>query len=415
MRPVSGSPTVGRWGTVLRARFILGPCLICFVFFVGAPVSRAGSPADIEVFTRAGCPHCAAATRFLNELQRERPTLRIAVQDIGQDPQALARLKDLAARFDVHTLGVPAFYLRGQLIIGFVDDGTTGARLRALLDQPPEGEAAEPPAGACLPETTRTCDRAEAAAPSPTESIETPWMGRLNTRDLGLPLFTVIIGLLDGFNPCAMWALLFLLSLLVNLQDRVKMALVAGTFVAVSGLIDFAFMAAWLNLFLLIGLSRTVQVILGGAASLIGIVNLKDFVALGRGPSLSIPEAAKPGFYAGIRRVLQAEHLGGALIGVATLAVLVNLIELLCTAGFPAVYTQILALRSLSWWEYYGYLGLYNLAYILDDSLMVAIAVVTLGRRKLQEREGRWLKLVSGAVMLGLGAILILKPEWLGN
>ncbi len=415
MRPVSGSLAVGGWGIVLRARFILGPCLIGFVFLVGTPVSRAETPVDIEVFTRAGCPHCAAAKRFLNELQRERPTLRIAVQDIGQDPKALARLKDLAARFDVRTLGVPAFYLRGQLIIGFIDGRTTGARLKALLDRPPDGETAEPPAGACLPDTLRNCDHAEAAAPSQTESVETPWMGRLNAHDLGLPLFTVVIGLLDGFNPCAMWALLFLLSLLVNLQDRVKMALVAGTFVAISGLVYFAFMAAWLNLFLLIGLSRTVQVILGGAASLIGMMNLKDFVALGRGPSLSIPEAAKPGFYAGIRRVLQAEHLGGALIGVAALAVLVNLIELLCTAGFPAVYTQILALHSLAWWEYYGYLALYNLAYMLDDSLVVAIAVVTLGRRKLEEREGRWLKFASGAVMLGLGVILILKPEWLAN
>jgi uncharacterized membrane protein HdeD (DUF308 family) len=100
-------------------------------------------------------------------------------------------------------------------------------------------------------------------------------------------------------------------------------------------------------------------------------------------------------------------------VGVVGLAVLVNMIELLCTAGFPAVYTRILTLRQLPWWTYYGYLGLYNMAYMFDDSLMLLIAVVTFGRYKLQENEGRWLKLISGAVMLGLGVVLIAKPSWL--
>ena len=112
-------------------------------------------------------------------------------------------------------------------------------------------------------------------------------------------------------------------------------------------------------------------------------------------------------------RILEAENLAGALAGIVVLAVLVNTIELLCTAGFPAVYTQILALRQLPWWEYYGYLALYNVAYMLDDALMVTIAVLTLGRHKLQEREGRWLKLISGLVMLALGATLIAQPDWL--
>lgn len=210
-----------------------------------------------------------------------------------------------------------------------------------------------------------------------------------------------------------MWVLLFLLSLLVNLRDRLKMALIAGTFVTVSGLVYFAFMAAWLNMFLLIGLSRPIQIGLGGIALFVGAVNVKDFFSLHRGITLSIPESAKPGLYARIRGILQAENLIGALVGIVILAGLVNIVELLCTAGFPALYTQILTLQQMPSWEYYGYLGLYNLAYILDDSLMVTIAVVTLSRRKLQERAGRWLKLTSGLVMAGLGAVLLLQPKWL--
>jgi hypothetical protein len=191
------------------------------------------------------------------------------------------------------------------------------------------------------------------------------------------------------------------------------MALIGGTFVLVSGIVYFAFMAAWLNLFLLVGISRVTQVFLGLIAAIIGVLNVKDFIALGRGPSLVIPQSARPAIYARMRAVVLAEHPGAALGGVILLAVLVNVVELLCTAGFPAVYTRILTLRELPVWKYYGYLVLYNVAYVLDDGLMLALAVLTLSRRKLQDRAGRWLKLVSGGVMLGLGAVLIGRPAWL--
>jgi glutaredoxin len=379
------------------ARAILPPALVLLLLCLPAPVTGAeppdARPTDIEVFVREGCPHCAAAKRFLEDLQRERPGLRIEIRDIAQDAQAFARLHVLADRFGVRPVGVPAFLVRGELLVGFAGPGITGARLRALLDRPAVGS---------LP-----------AAPSETDSIETHWFGRLSAREMGLPAFTLVLGLLDGFNPCAMWVLLFLLSLLVNLQDRFKMAVVASTFVGVSGLVYFAFMAAWLNLFLWIGLSRATQVLLGALGLFVGIVNIKDFFAFTRGISLGIPEAARPGIYAHARRIIQAEHLGGALTAVVVLAVLVNTVELLCTAGFPAVYTHILTMRALPWWKYYSYLGLYNLAYVFDDAIVVSIAVVTLSRRKLQERGGRWLKLVSGVVMAGLGAVLLARPQWL--
>ncbi len=368
---------------------LAAPVLVIVLSVPGSAWVGEPSP-DIEVFVRAGCPHCEAAKTFLDELRQEQPSLRIVLYDIVEDHAARQRLATTAKDRGIASIGVPTFLIGTDLIIGFQSSDTTGAEIRAKLKQP-----------------------VRSAAPPLVQSIETGWFGPLRVHDLGLPLFTVAIGLLDGFNPCAMWVLLFLLSLLVNLQDRRKMALIAGTFVLVSGLVYFAFMAAWLNVFLVIGLSRAVQIGLGGIALFIGMVNVKDFFALHRGLSLSIPESAKPGLYARTRRILQADNLSGALAGVIVLAGLVNTIELLCTAGFPAVYTQILTMQQLPTWQYYSYLGLYNLAYILDDGLMVTIAVVTLSRRKLQERAGRWLKLASGLVMAGLGAVLLLQPEWL--
>lgn len=368
-------------------------CLVVLLLVLGSRVSVSAEELipDLEVFVRAGCPHCEAAKVFLGELQRERPDLRIAIHDIAEDSASRQRLATLFADRGMTSIGVPTFLIGPELIVGFHSSDTTGAEIRAKLGQPTLG----------------------GSAPVVAEGIKAAWFGELRAQNLGLPLFTVAIGLLDGFNPCAMWVLLFLLSLLVNFQDRRKMAIIAGTFVLVSGLIYFAFMAAWLNVFLLIGISRGIQIVLGGLALFVGAINLKDFFALHRGISLSIPESAKPGLYARVRGILQAESLTGAMVGIVVLAGLVNMIELLCTAGFPALYTQVLSMQQLPTWEYYGYLGLYNLAYIFDDSLMVTIAVATLSRRKLQERAGRWLKLASGAVMFSLGLMLIVKPEWL--
>lgn len=260
-----------------------------------------------------------------------------------------------------------------------------------------------------LPSGVETVDRSEDSG-----VIEVPLFGRLNVRHLGLPLFTIAVGLVDGFNPCAMWVLLFLLSILVNLKDRVRILAIAGTFVVISGVAYFAFMAAWLNVFLLIGYLRPIQVALGLMALGVGSVHIKDFFAFKQGFSLSIPESAKPGIYARVRKIVTAEHLTAAIAGAAVLAVLVNMVELLCTAGLPALYTNILMQQGLSSAGRYAYLLLYILAYMFDDSLMIAVVVTTLSRTKLQETQGRWLKLLSGLVIAILGLIMIFKPEWLG-
>jgi glutaredoxin len=245
------------------------------------------------------------------------------------------------------------------------------------------------------------------------EHVKVPFLGELSVSRLGLPTFTFLVGLVDGFNPCAMWVLIFLLSVLVNLKDRSKILIVAGTFVVVSGLAYFVFMAAWFNVFKLIGFLRPVQLGLGILALVVGIINVKDFFAFHKGVSLSIPESAKPTIYRRVRNIVSAKNLYAALAGAIFLAIIVNIVELLCTAGLPALYTQVLSMQGLSDWANYGYLGLYICAYMLDDTLLVGIVVVTLSHRRLQESEGRWLKLASGVVILLLGVVMIFRPEML--
>lgn len=410
----------GRQQSPRYLRILSWPVVLCLVIAVVGMLGLSGKPAvlpeqaesDLEVFVRQGCPHCEKAKTWLASLKQRHPQLTVTVRDIGEDPQGLLRLRTLAAKFGITQLGVPAFYARGKLLIGFESEKTTGKQLEELLGRPPPdvGTSSE---GTCPVEPEVPCLPALAQEGVGGKSLYVPFFGDRTLPELGLPLFTLFLGLLDGFNPCAMWVLLFLLALLANLRDRRKMFLLAGTFVLVSGVVYFAFMAAWLNVFLLIGYVRIIQIMMGGLAVGIGLVNVKEFWAFGHGLSLTIPESAKSGLYNRVRKILSAEHLSQAMIGILVLATLVNMIEFVCTAGFPALFTQVLSQQRLTTWEYYVYLGVYNLAYIADDAVMVTIAVVTLSHHKLQEREGRWLKLISGLVMLGLGVLLLFAPKWL--
>jgi uncharacterized membrane protein HdeD (DUF308 family) len=178
-------------------------------------------------------------------------------------------------------------------------------------------------------------------------------------------------------------------------------------------LVYLAFMAAWLNVFLLIGYMRPAQIVLGLVAVVVGLINIKDFFAFKWGVSLSIPESAKPGIYARVRNIVNAKYLWVALTGAMVLALFVNAVELLCSAGFPAMYTEILALQQLPPWQNYAYLGLYIAAYMFDDTVMLLIVVITLTKTKLQETGGRWLKLISGAVIFALGLVMLFQPSWL--
>jgi len=344
----------------------------------------------LEIFSRTGCPHCADSYIYLEKLKAEYPQIVIVARDIHSDPENMQRFVEFNHRFKIDQPGVPSFLICDQYLIGFDDAESSGAIIKQMLGL------------ANIPKTNFSPDE-----------MDMPLFGKVSVENLGLPIFTMAIGLVDGFNPCAMWVLLILLSILVNLRDRKRILIIAGTFVFFSGAVYFVFMAAWLNIFLIIGFSRVLQIIIGLTALLIGTVHIKDYFVFKKGLSLSISDSAKPSLYSRIRDVIYAENIIATFIAIIVMAVLVNLVELLCTAGLPAIYTQILTLQQLSTSQYYLYLLLYNIAYMFDDVLMVGLVVFTMSKQRLEEEQGRWLKLLSGSIIFILGALLIFRPSLL--
>ncbi|GAB7025598.1 hypothetical protein [Geotalea toluenoxydans] len=247
------------------------------------------------------------------------------------------------------------------------------------------------------------------------DSVSLPLLGTVETSRLSLPVLTLVIAGLDSFNPCAFFVLFFLLSLLLHAHSRKRMVIIGGIFVLFSGLLYFVFMAAWLNFFLLVGRLKYIAAVAGAVAIVIATINIKDYFFFKRGISLTIPEQAKPRLFERMRNIMRAGSVPAMLAATIFLAFTANLYELICTAGFPMIYTRALTLQPLPMPVYYLYLALYNVVYVIPLAGIVALFAVTLGSRRLSERHGRVLKLLSGVMMFLLGLILLIKPHLLAS
>jgi hypothetical protein len=352
-------------------------------------------------FWSLSCPHCLEARPFVEAIPEQRPWVKLHSLEITRHPEHARHYIALAEQAGQVAQYVPGILFCGRMETGWDSDATSG---RALLDG----------LDACRAAANGGTAR-EAARALPEPAFVVPLLGEIRLDGYSLPLLTVLIASLDAFNPCAFFVLLFVLSMLAHQKSRARMLAIGGVFVLVSGLMYFAFMAAWLNLFQILGNLAWVTLVAGALALVVGLVNVKDFFWFGRGVSLSIPEGRKPAIYQRAHAILAAGSLPAMLAATVLLAVAVNFYELLCTAGFPMVYTRLLTLQALAPAQHYLYLALYNLVYVVPLAAIVGLFAFTLGARKLSEREGRLLKLLSGLMMLQLGALLVLAPDALNR
>lgn len=349
-------------------------------------------------FWGEGCPHCQQAKPFLEQLALKYPALTIKSWEVMENRDNIPILMEMAKKHDFKPTGVPIFIIGDRVISGF--GSGTGAELEAAVRAALQGSAPSP---------------GQQKQTAPESALSLPFFGTLDSSKASLPVFTVVIAALDSFNPCAFFVLFFLLSLLIHAHSRRRMLLIGGIFVFCSGLVYFVFMAAWLNLFLITGTLPWVTFTAGLVALAVAAINVKDFFYFEQGISLVIPEEQKPKLFDRMRKLLKAGSTLSMVAGTAVLALAANSYELLCTAGFPMVYTRMLTLHDLTTPMYYLYLAFYNVVYVIPLGIIVVIFTVTLGSRKLTEWQGRVLKLVSGLMMLGLGLVLLIDPALLNN
>jgi len=343
---------------------------------------------QINFFYSAICPHCAEEKKFLGELQKKYPEIEIKEYETFYTQGNLKLFNEFYEKYNVPAGErgyVPATFTPTKYFIGFNEQ----------IAQEIEN---------CLKE----CLGEGRAVP---QKIKIPFYGSVDVSKISLPALTLILGIMDGFNPCAMWILLVLISLLLPLGSRKKIALVGGTFLFAEGFLYFLFMTAWLNIFLAMRYVTLTRILIGIFGISFGIWRIREFLTWRPGVCKVVDHSkSQEKIMDKMKNILKPSTVPATILGVVSLAFGVNLIEFFCSAGFPVMYTRILTLQNVSGIQYYLYLLFYNILYMLDDILVFGFAFFTLGRFGFSDKYNRYSTLIAGILIFILGILLIFKP-----
>jgi thiol-disulfide isomerase/thioredoxin len=399
-------------GRIQNNRLRLFVCLALFLLaFFDARIVHPNNKVKLYFFWGKGCPHCTHEKIFLEKLEKKYPLLEVKSYEVWYDQENAKLFSDMAETYGTRPEGVPTTFTGDfKPLVGYQNYEVTGKLIENRIKYCIENICTDP-----IQKIYKPPIKEEIPAQEKDEIVTLPVLGKIDASKMTLPVLTIVIAGLDGFNPCAFFVLFTLLSILVFAQSRKRMLLIGGTFVFFSGFIYFFFMSAWLNLFLYIGQLKIITTVAGVIALVIASINIKDFFIFKKGISLVIPEKTKPKLYDRMRKLLKATSLTSMMIGTIVLSVAANAYELLCTVGFPMVYTRVLTLSNLPRVKYYIYLIFYNIIYVIPLAGIVLLFSITLGGKKLTEWQGQVLKLISGLMMLGLGLVLLINPALFNN
>lgn len=374
-------------------------------------------PLKMHLFWQQGCPYCEGAKEDLGALAARAPRVHLVLHELAKDANTEQLYEAVLTHFGYRQAAVPLVVIGDRSFLGYFEGGHSAKQYEDAVTR-------------CLSTVCRDAlvDLAEATSrsrtgiqpvdPSPPTyliptSIEVPFLGPVQLAKLSLPVLTVVLAAIDGFNPCAMWVLVFLIGLLLGMENEKRMWILGGAFLGATGMMYFAVMTAWLNVFLFIGAVVWVRTMISLLAIGGGLYFLKEYWAKPEAVCHVTNPGRRQKIMAAFRGAVQENRLLLSVIGVMTLAVLVNVIELLCSAGIPAVFTQILAMNELPVAINYLYVGVYVAVFMLDDILIFATAMLALRVSGLTGTYARYSHLIGGVVLLSIGAIMLLRPEFL--
>jgi len=379
--------------------------IIIALVFLLIPFKAEAKELTINLFYGKECPHCEDEQKYLDTLKKQYgDNIEIKKYEVWHDSDNNDLLTKVRKALDNEDTGVPYTVIGSYGFTGFSED--TADKIRNLV----KDNIKEP-----IPDIID--DVKEGKEISKIKKIDNsditvPILGKVDAKTVSLPLLAVVIGLADGFNPCAMWVLLFLISMLLGMKNRKRMWMLGITFILTSAVMYTLFMVAWLH----IAASAMQQVVLRTLIAIVAIIaggyNLNKYFKVPDGCTVTNKKQRKQ-ILEKIKKFTKEKSLILALVGVITLAVTVNLVELACSAGLPLLFTSVLAMNDLNVFEYSLNIFIYILFFLLDDIIVFLIAMKTTEVTGLSTKYGKYSSLIGGILMLLIGALLILKPEWI--
>ncbi|MFP4345811.1 MAG: glutaredoxin family protein [Anaerolineales bacterium] len=394
---------------------------------VPAPPLQQGEaePVVLYFFWGEGCPHCAQQKPFLDELGERYPNLEVRSYEIYRVEENRELFLEMAATVGFEARAVPTTIVGERHWVGYSEEiareieaqvaacsasgcPDAGAGLAAVSATP---TPAPPPPAPEEPGTSPETSGVE----TPEDLLTLPLIGTIDLGAQSVVVSTAIIAFVDGFNPCSLWVLSILISLTLRTGSRKKVFVTGFTFLSVTSLIYGLFIAGLFTIFSFVSFMGWIQIVVALLALLFAAVNIKDYFWYKEGLSFTISDEKKPGLYKQMRKVMSAESLWAMLTTTVVMAVGIALVELPCTAGFPVIWTNLLAAQGVEQVTFVLLLLLYMLIYLLDELAVFLIAVLTLRSSKMEEKHGRVLKLIGGMLMLTLAAVMLIDPVLMNN
>lgn len=374
---------------------------------------------NIYLFHSYTCKHCKEEIKLLDELEKEYDNIKVYKYEVNENGNG-ELLKNISEIMESKVTGTPYTIIGNKVFSGYDYENSKG-RFKGAIEYYSkygyEDKVGEYISSIPLPsyEVKDTdLDVDEYINDYISYKVKLPLIGEVKLKNLTLPLVTVVIGLADGFNPCAMWVLLFLISMLIGMKDKKRMWILGSTFLLTSALIYLIFMMSWLNLANLLISVVWVRVIIAVVSLVGGIINLRGYIKHRKVSGCDVVDDKKRNkIITRIKKFTTEKNFWLAILGVIVLAISVNVVELACSAGLPVMFIEILSLNNLTAIEEIIYIVLYMLFFLLDDFVVFVIAMTTLSLTGVSSKYGNLSKLIGGILMLLIGLLLMFKPEWI--
>ena len=398
----------------IRARYQQVLVLVLFVLsLLGAtgatplPLSESSANAvTVHFFYSPTCPHCHAQGEWMDQWVLTDDQLTVVRYNIS-DPANYALLQTVAGVFEESLVAVPFTIVGGKHYVGYNDN--VRVRIEQTVTRYHQNDYVDIMAKIINEEPILPSDFDTTSD----QVFVLPILGAVDVQHVSLLLIGAVIGLVDGFNPCAMWVLLFLIALLLGAKDRKKMWTLGIAFLLTSAAVYFAIMLSWIETVRLLGANAILQTIIGILAIAAGIWSFYRYNQQRKkdtGCEIT-SEPRRKQIMQRLRTLVQEKPLLLAIPGIMVLAVSVNLLELACSAGLPILYSEILIVNQVNAGASVGYLLWYVLFFLLDDLLIFTGAMVTMRLTAFSNRYVRYTHLVGGAIMVFIGLALLFFPQ----
>ena len=363
---------------------------------------------NVYFFYGDGCPHCAEAERELIPELEKMDDINLIKNEVWFNEKNQKLLTDVANAFNAQAL-IPFIVVGDVYTIGYssstketVKQAIRYYRVNEFTDQVAKIQKGEDIT--LNPDINELIEHQE-------KIINVPLIGEVNVSKLSVGLAAVVIGLVDGFNPCAMWILVFLLTTLINLKDKKRMVLLGLVFILTSGITYFLIMFGWLNIVIKVSASVIMRYIIAVFALGAGMYNLYSFYKSLKDDGCTVVSKEKrKSVFAHIKKYAYDKRLLIAILGIMVLAVSVNIVELLCSAGLPIVFSELLAINNIHGIGAVWYDLIYLLFFMLDDLIVFFIAVKTMNIVGISNKFNKYSHLIGGLIMIIIGLLLIFNP-----